>query len=104
MRHISVIAAAIAALTTTVSMTAATHAQGMCFPRADLVQQLARDFQEAPAAVGITDDGSLLEVFASKDGETWTVVVSLPDGTACPVAAGQQWLETPRVANAEKPI
>lgn len=102
MRHISLIAAAIAALTTTVSITAAAHAQPACFPRTELVQHLAHEFHEEPAAAGIADDGSLLEVFASKDGDTWTVAVSLPNGTTCLLATGQQWQEMPRVANAEK--
>lgn len=102
MRQISLIAAAIAALTATVSMTAVAHAQSGCFPRADLVQHLASNFHEQPAAAGLADNGSLLEVFASKDGETWTVVLSLPNGTACLVATGQQWQETPRVADADR--
>jgi hypothetical protein len=102
MRQISLIAAAIAALTTTVSMAAAAHAETACFPRTDLVEHLARNFHEEPTAIGVADNGSLLEVFASKDGETWTVAVSLPNGTTCLVATGQQWQEAPSVAHADQ--
>ena len=102
MRQISLIVVAMATLMATVSMTSTAHAQPECFPRSDLVQHLASNYHEQPAAAGLADNGSLLEVFASKDGETWTVVLSMPNGTACLVATGEQWQETSRVAHTDK--
>lgn len=104
MRQISLIGATTAALTASVSMTSTAHAQPECFPRSDLVQHLASNYHEQPAAAGLADNGSLLEVFTSKDGETWTVVISMPNGTACLVATGEQWQETSRVAHTDREI
>jgi hypothetical protein len=68
-----------------------------CVNRADLLKHLADKYQEVPAAVGLADNGSLLEVFASLDGGTWTVTVSMPNGVSCMIATGQNWRDLPRV-------
>jgi hypothetical protein len=75
-----------------------------CVKRADLIKHLEAKYHEAPAAVGLADNGSLLEVFASKSGETWTVTVTMPNGISCMVATGQQWQDLPRVAQIDDPI
>jgi hypothetical protein len=75
-----------------------------CVKRADLIKHLEAKFHEAPAAVGLADNGSLLEVFASKSGETWTVTVTMPNGISCMVATGQQWQDLPRIAQIDDPI
>jgi hypothetical protein len=74
-----------------------------CVKRADLIKHLEAKYHEAPAAVGIADNGALLEVFASKSGETWTVTVTMPNGISCMVATGQNWQDLPRVAQADEP-
>lgn len=68
-----------------------------CVKRADLLAHLARQYREAPAAVGLADNGALLEVFASRDGETWTVAVTTPNGISCLIATGEQWQDLPRL-------
>jgi hypothetical protein len=75
-----------------------------CVKRADLIKHLEAKYHEAPSAVGLADNGALLEVFSSKSGETWTVTVTMPNGISCMVATGQQWQDVPRVAQAEDPI
>jgi hypothetical protein len=75
-----------------------------CVKRADLIKHLEAKYHEAPAAVGIADNGALLEVFASKSGETWTVTVTMPNGISCMVASGQQWQDVPHVAQIEDPV
>ena len=75
-----------------------------CVKRVDLLKHLEAKYHEAPAAVGLADNGALLEVFASKSGETWTVTVTMPNGISCMVATGQQWQDIPRVAQLEDPI
>jgi hypothetical protein len=69
-----------------------------CVKRADLLKHLSEKYQEVPAAVGLGDNGSLLEVFATADGSTWTVAISMPNGVACMVATGQDWRDVPRSA------
>lgn len=75
-----------------------------CVKRTDLIKHLEAKYHEAPSAVGIADNGALLEVFSSKSGETWTVTVTMPNGISCMVASGQQWQDVPRVAQLEDPI
>lgn len=75
-----------------------------CVKRTELIKHLEAKYHEAPAAVGLADNGSLLEVFASKSGETWTVTVTMPNGISCMVATGQQWQDLPRIAQIDDPI
>ena len=66
-------------------------AQTACSPRADVVGHLAKKYGEAPVAVGVTNKGGLVEVLTTGDGNTWTIIVSMPNGTSCMVATGEGW-------------
>ena len=66
-------------------------AQSACSPRTDVVGHLAKKYGEAPVAIGVTNKGGLVEVLTSNDGNTWTIIVSQPNGTSCMVAAGEGW-------------
>ncbi len=68
------------------------HAQSAALPRADVVEQLDAQYAEAQTAVGVTQSGGVVEVFASKDGSTWTLVLTKPDGTSRVIAAGETWV------------
>jgi hypothetical protein len=58
-----------------------------CLPLDKQIERMAHDFHESPIAVGISEK-SLLMIFASPNGETWTVVKVGPDKTACMVDGG----------------
>ncbi len=74
-------------------------AQGACAPRAELASVLSQQHAEAPVALGLASNGNLMEVFASNLGETWTLVMSMPNGISCVVAAGEGWTpKLPQVA------
>ncbi len=60
-----------------------------------VVDQLAKSYAEAPRALGITSDGAVLELFTAGDGDTWTIVVTLPTGMSRIVATGQNWMHRP---------
>jgi regulator of extracellular matrix RemA (YlzA/DUF370 family) len=82
-----VAAAALAAL-----VAPASSAQSrLCAQRADLLRQLDAKYDERPVAMGIADNGRLLEVVASEDGSTFTVLVTTPGGLSCLMATGQSW-------------
>ncbi len=66
-------------------------AQTACSPRDNVVGLLAKKYGEAPVAIGVTNKGGLVEVLTTSDGNTWTIIVSMPNGTACMVAAGEGW-------------
>jgi hypothetical protein len=75
-----------------------------CVKRTELVSHLSNEFEETPVAMGVADNGSLLEVFSTSDGATWTVAVTMPNGIACLVATGQSWENMPRVAQPQPPV
>ena len=61
--------------------------------RTEIVDFLGQTYDEAPVAGGIASNGSVLEVFTSPDGQSWTIILTSPDGTSRVVAAGETWLE-----------
>lgn len=58
-------------------------------------QELERTYGEVPVAAGLTDFGTVIEVFAREDGASWTIVVARAEGISCRVAAGQAWQPLP---------
>ena len=68
------------------------HAQSIELPRAHVVEQLGARYAEAQAAVGVTADGGVIEVFTTDSGSTWTLVLTRPDGTSRIIAAGESWI------------
>ncbi len=66
-------------------------AQQACSPRTDVLGHLAKKYGEAPVAIGVTNKGGLIEVLTTGDGNTWTIIVSMPNGRSCMVAAGEGW-------------
>ena len=65
-----------------------------CAPHADMLAALAKQYGEAPQAVGIVNESSFIEVLSSKEG-SFTILVTRPDGMACILAAGQNFEEVP---------
>ncbi len=66
-------------------------AQTQCNERAEVLKLLAQKYKEAPIAAGVTSTGGLVEVLTNGKGETWTIIVTSPEGTSCLVAAGEGW-------------
>jgi hypothetical protein len=75
-----------------------------CSQRDEVLAQLGKKYQEAPTAVGLANNGGLLEVLTSADGSTWTLILSMPNGTSCLMAAGESWQNVARVAAGEPQI
>lgn len=59
--------------------------------RDEVVAGLGDEYKEVPVAGGIATNGSILEVFASPDGGSWTIIVTRPDGRSSVVAEGEGW-------------
>jgi hypothetical protein len=66
-----------------------TPASTNCADRAAIIKKLVGYHEEAEA-IGLNNDGTLLEVFVSPQG-TWTVLVSSPQGHSCIAAIGEAW-------------
>ncbi len=69
----------------------AAAAQNYCSPRNEVIENLAKKYREAPIAFGVTRTGGLIEVLTTKDGGTWTIILSMPNGTSCLISAGEGW-------------
>ncbi len=98
-RIFGAIGLALTLLMVTIFMVRPAEAQTVCVARVDLVQQLSRKYAEQPMAMGLASDGRVMELFTSKDGETWTLVRIMPNGTSCMMAGGESWIKmSPRAA------
>lgn len=66
-------------------------AQLSCASRKAVTEQLARGHGERLNASGTTASGALVELYEAPGGRSWTLVLALPDGRACLIAAGREW-------------
>ena len=66
-------------------------AQSVGKPHQQVVDVLRQRYKEAPAFIGLASGGAVVEVFTSADGETWTIVMTLPNGMSQVLAAGESW-------------
>ncbi len=69
------------------------QAQSAATQRSQIVNMLSQRFAEVPTALGIAHDGSLIEVFTSPDGSTWTMVLTRPNGMSRIMVEGQVWMD-----------
>jgi hypothetical protein len=69
----------------------AQQASGNCGPRDEVLKQLASKYHEAPVAVGMSSNGTVLEVLAALDGSTWTALVTRASGISCVMMSGEAW-------------
>ena len=74
------------------ALPSAALAQSPCLPRDKMVDHLANRYNERPVSMGLEISGKLIELFTTADGSTWTLVMIMPDGPACVVAAGVEWM------------
>jgi hypothetical protein len=65
-------------------------AQGQqCAPREDLVTHLTEKYGETRQGMGLAGPDTMMEVYASPDTGTWTITMTMANGTMCMVASGQ---------------
>lgn len=68
----------------------AAHAQqNHCGFRGDVVENLEQKYGETRRSVGLSRNNGVVEVYASENTGTWTIVITLPNGMTCLVAAGE---------------
>jgi phage/plasmid primase-like uncharacterized protein len=84
-------------------VSSAAVAQVPCGQRDKIVEWLAVKYKEAPIATGVSSQGSLIEVLSTHDGDTWTVIVTSPDGDSCVIASGQGWRAKPHEIDIAEP-
>jgi hypothetical protein len=62
-----------------------------CNSRDKVLEFLSEKYSEAPSAIGVTNNGGLVEVLSTGDGNTWSIIITSPQGMSCLVAAGEGW-------------
>jgi hypothetical protein len=81
-------AAAIAAMVFASSLAQAQQAP--CGERDKILSKLGKDYAEQPVSLGLSSNGTLVEVLASKSGSR-TMIYTMPNGGSCVIATGQSW-------------
>jgi hypothetical protein len=64
---------------------------GVCGERAKIVDRLQSKYGESRQGIGIAQGQRVVEIWASEDSGSWTIVITLPDGSSCLMAAGEDW-------------
>lgn len=68
------------------------QAQGaVCAARDDVVERLRQKYGESRRGIGLLQDQRVVEIWTSEKSGSWTIVVTLPDGSTCLLAAGENW-------------
>jgi hypothetical protein len=65
-----------------------------CAQRDQVVERLAAHYKEQPSGRGLQareDRQELVEVWASRETGTFTVMLTTPDGMSCVLATGTDW-------------
>jgi hypothetical protein len=76
-------------------ITEASAQPAVCYPRDEMLSGLKNKYQERTIAMGVTATGNLMELLTSPEGRTWTLIMTLPSGTACMIGAGEGWENLP---------
>lgn len=67
-------------------------AQGSsCANRELIVDRLQTKYGESRQSAGLNQNNGMVEVFASTETGTWTILVTMPNGMSCLMAAGKAW-------------
>ena len=62
-----------------------------CSERSKFIGYLADTFAEKPVAIGMASNGSIIELLKSIDGDSWTIIMTTPNGISCRISAGEKW-------------
>lgn len=81
----------IAAILLSAGAMQAQSAGSNCAPHASVVQQLAEKYGETRQSIGLARNSQVIEVFASLETGSWTIIVTRPSGVSCMVAAGESY-------------
>jgi hypothetical protein len=79
----------------TVAAAATSASAQSCGDREEMVSGLGTLHSERLVAAGLQDERHVVEVWASQDGSTWTILLSRADGVSCIVGAGNAWTSYP---------
>lgn len=70
-------------------------AQQNCGDRTKIITQLKVKYGEVQRSMGLGRDNGIIEIFASRETGTWTILFTRPNGTSCLLAAGEAFQSVP---------
>ena len=98
--HRSMVIASMIGIGSIVFATTETSANPLCGNRTDMLAKLAKEFGEAPSALGLASNGGVVEQLSSESG-SWTLMITFapPAGSTagsctCLIATGEGWQAT----------
>ena len=66
-------------------------AQATCDTRTAILDRLGHVYGESTVGLGVSVSGGVMELLTSADGSSWSIITTMPNGTTCLIAAGQDW-------------
>ncbi len=79
----------LAAVAAAFLLVGAANAQTVCGKRADIIRQLQVKYGETRRSLGVQRGRGVVEVFASAETGSWTILITDPRGRSCLMAAGE---------------
>ncbi|MEM9141199.1 MAG: hypothetical protein AAGB15_15330 [Pseudomonadota bacterium] len=67
------------------------EAQTVCGKRDEIISQLEKKYGETRRSVGVQRGRGVVEVYASTETGSWTILVTDPRGMSCLMAAGEAY-------------
>lgn len=64
---------------------------GRCLARSAALNRLKTNFRERPVGMGLANNGGVIELLRSPATGSWSLILTMPDGITCIVAAGENW-------------
>lgn len=92
----------VAAVLAIAGLSSPAEAQMVCGKRDNIVSQLEKKYGETRRSVGLQQGRGVVEVFASNETGSWTILVTDTRGTSCLMAAGEAF-QIEKVAEIETP-
>ena len=80
----------------------AEHERTPCGERDSILSQLEQSVSELIVHRAILSNGNPVEVLTSPNGETWTLLVTLPNGMVCLAATGENWKSIERMVRGRR--
>ena len=90
--------AAVSAAAPVLAQPETTGEQLPCHDYQTIVETLDERYGETPSSLGRQTNGHMLQVFASSESGSWTILSVAPSGIGCIVAAGRHWQNGPTKA------
>ncbi len=81
--------AMLAAVIAATAISTSAQAQAVCGSRDNIIAQLKQKYGETRRSVGLQQGRGVVEIFASEETGSWTILVTDTRGHSCLMAAGE---------------